>query len=174
MKKLILTICFTISIFICLSCESSVYDRFQEQIFEKNDYVGAIKNLQLFIKENDDPDAFYYLAYCHLCLDNYSDAKINYTKFIEVAEKNNYLLEVAYLDRGVANYELSSFSEAIKDLTKSISYRIDDPTPYLVRAKSFLKLNYYRDACDDFDSYIEYGGEEKNLPSEYNSLCKSY
>ncbi|UFH36054.1 tetratricopeptide repeat protein [Flavobacterium acetivorans] len=159
--------------FILNSCkENKFLDLGYKKIFELKDYQGAILDYNKGIKSNpNNGEAYYYRGYAKICLNKYNDAISDFNKSIELNNFDENFKSLVFLDRGTANLRLGNYSDAINDFDASIHLSPDDPTGYFSRGKAKHDLNLRREACEDWDEYIELGGSDVNDLKEINSNC---
>lgn len=151
------------------SCKKDIseIDNIRNKIYDKKDYQGAIIALKGIlnsgtnISDEDKAEIYYYIADSYLILGNSKLALENFNKFFKFTPDNNYLIEVAYLDRGEAKYNLEDYTGSVKDFNICVNMNPDDPTAYLSRGKSLAKLDMKESACEDFNNYITENTELK-------------
>ena len=90
-----------------------------EAQFKAGDYKGAVKSLNSYLQQNQGSTynralAYYDLGYARLALKNYPEAKADFKKFVERADKSvdKSLMADAYNRMGDAQYYISDFSGA--------------------------------------------------------------
>ncbi|RAK00429.1 hypothetical protein LX87_02131 [Larkinella arboricola] len=100
--------------------------------------------------------AFAYRAKCHLRNQNAHSALFDLTCALSF---DNTIAD-AYLDKGIALFELNLYSEAFKEFDKAVWYfRGQQPDAIRWRALSRMKLEQYSQAQKDLIRAIELGDE---------------
>ncbi|NLD39036.1 MAG: tetratricopeptide repeat protein [Desulfatiglans sp.] len=62
---------------------------------------------------------------------------------------------MAYVNRGIAYYQRSSFSNAINDFSKTIELDNREPGVYLLRGNAYYSKREYRQAINDYNKALE-------------------
>lgn len=90
---------------------------------------------------------------------------LRYTGKFEEAEKaytealNRFPNGNMYFGRGLCYYSLKNYELAIIDLTKSIERSKKGTAAYFYRAVTYVFSEQYNEALNDFDKYLQLGGE---------------
>lgn len=117
-----------------IEIKPSSHDHFERgQIYQaQKNYHYALDDYTASIKlDPDNYAAYFHRAEIHTLNKNYSEAKKDYTKAIEI-EPNYIEWGLAYGRRGVVNYELGEFYEAMADFERApeLTSEESDPLEY--------------------------------------------
>lgn len=136
------------------------------------DYVVSIdvysKSIALNNNHEDDltlANTYYHRGFCKMKLENYKEAIIDFTKAIEINDKNlNY-----FLHRGAAKNIIGI--DDISDLNRCILGSREDVkgNAYIFRGFYYLKANQNAQACSDWNQALKLGMDSKGLIAKY---CK--
>lgn len=130
-------------------------------------YDEAIHSIQLASRlKPNNIDCLYSLAELYKDLNNYTDAISNLCHIIEIEPKQSY-----YLTRGLFYQHEKFHEQAIKDFTKCITYREEDPLLYYYRGISYYCLEKYDESIKDYDIANGFGLETSYY---YNNRGKVY
>jgi tetratricopeptide (TPR) repeat protein len=73
---------------------------------------------------------------------------------------------IAYHNRGVARLQMKDLDGAIQDLTEAIRISPDFALPYGARGDAWWEKEDYYLVLDDYQRYLDLGGENQDLVSQ--------
>ena len=103
------------------------------------------------VKKYPAPMAYNNLGYYH-CLRNENDKSGEYYSKSLALDPNSHQ---ALLGRGLANFNLNRFEDAIRDFNRAIKLEPDDTSGYIGRANALSRINKFEEAISDYDFYIK-------------------
>jgi len=135
---------------------------------ETGNVSGAVMDFKEVIKLVPDfSGGYFYLGYCNLVLNDYTEAVNNLTASIRIephASSYNY--------RGWAEYSLGNYVNAVRDFTSQIKMsEKDDPEGYFNRALAKSELGDFSGAIQDNKKAIEI---YEDFSMAYNNLGWTY
>lgn len=103
--------------------------------------------------------------------EDYHKAVMYFSKVIEnQTDQNDWYIENAYYNIGLAHHQLGNYYKAIKILTTFIKINPKDPKGYFARANAYLYIQEYKNAEIDNIRAIQF--DSKNSDSYYNlGIC---
>lgn len=110
------------------------------------DYSGAIVDYSRVLVLQPDPDTYYNRGNSRYNLKNFVGALDDY----EAAYKLDPNFIDALYSLGCVKFDLGSYEEAIKDLTKVINAVPTEPKTYFIRAAAYNALQKYPSALNDY------------------------
>jgi Tfp pilus assembly protein PilF len=172
MKNFFITILFTCLVF---SIQQNLYSSRVSGInletaidkIYKNNYKGALKELNEIIKEDcRNPEVYYFRAVAFLCLNKNQEA----IKDLSVAIALHHKTAKYYYLRAMAYAEQDDLLLAYRDMVSAIEIEENDADYYLLRAQIEIALNYMMDAVQDLEKAAELGSlKAKDLLKKHNS-----
>lgn len=133
------------------------------------EYKKAIEDFNLAIKLNKDDDySFYERGKAKLKLNDLVNAFIDFNNAININIKNkdNYNLRIAYLARAEAFEETKQYEKSVIDYTNITNIAPDDADAFFNRARIKMLLKKYDESIIDFEHSIKLSSFVK-----YNALC---
>lgn len=142
---------------------AAIYYKKAEELWEKQDFKGALEQITLSIEASPNyAGSYYFRALVYLYgIRNFDNAISDFTKSIQMEPD----FEGAYLLRGMAYQRLEKNIEAIKDFSKVISLNKENTDAYFMRALVKSNLNDRQGAISDYDEIIK--REKTAKPSIY-------
>lgn len=121
--------------------------------YARNETWGSWKSLWLNSVENnpDNVRALTNLGYGYIMEDNYKDGLLTYNKAI----KEDTAFHPAYLNRGIALFDLQKYKLAINDFTVYIRNDSSSDIPFFFRGVSYGHVQMYPEAISDLSKAIE-------------------
>lgn len=163
-------------IFLCLSStvifadnikDAETYKKQGNAKYEKQDYVGAIKDYTIAIKLNPKyADAYHNRGSAKIGLNDYAGAIDDYTKAIKLDPKN----AKAYYGRGLAEADFQDYVGAIKDYTIAIELNPKYVEAYNNRGVAKYNLGDKKGALEDSTEAAKLGSPlaTKNIKEFHN------
>lgn len=120
-------------------------------------YQNALTYYKLYLIANPlDGDGYTNMGFVKLeNLDDIQGAMADFTAAIDLEQTQNKEEEGPYYGRSVCHFENKNYSKAIQDATSAIKYMAVNPDAYLIRAKSYLRLNNKTAGMRDLKTAIE-------------------
>ena len=143
--------------------------------FEKIGQIDeALNSFQNALNLDADylPTLFHFGS-VHYSKGNFNDAKINFTKVIDLQEKEKpkETHKLAWEARGKTFQKLGDHDSALRDLQQAVYLDNENPKFLFLRGISHLKLKQVNPALNDFEKSIEFG---LGKPEVYNFLGIAY
>lgn len=134
-------------------CLSNIYNELSQQRISESNFEEAMYYIEEAIKNNyDDILAHINKGDCYLLQKDIINAKDEYLICLNI-DKNNgtaksRLSQVLY-KLAILSYNSKDYEEALEYLTQAIHYYDKYDTIYILRARSYLKLNKIKEAYED-------------------------
>ena len=143
--------------------QAATYYKKAEELWEKQDFKGALEQITLSIEASPNyAGSYYFRAFVYLYgIRNFDNAISDFNKSIQMEPD----FEGAYFYRGMAYQSLEKNIEAIKDFSKVISLNKENTDAYFMRALVKSNLNDRQGAISDYDEIIK--REKTAKPSIY-------
>lgn len=134
---------------------------------QKNNFRGALKDLNIAVNEDSkNPEVYYYRAVAFLNLKRNQQAIEDLSVAIALQHKT---AKYFYL-RAIAYAEQDDLQLAYRDMVSAIEIEENDADYFLLRAQIEIALNYMMDAVQDLEKAAELGSlKAKDLLKRYNS-----
>jgi Tfp pilus assembly protein PilF len=134
---------------------------------QKNNFRGALKDLNVAVNEDSrNPEVYYYRAVALLNLKRNEQAIEDLSVAIALQHKT---AKYFYM-RAMAYAEQDDLKLAYRDMVSAIEIEKNDADYYLFRAQIEIALNYMMDAVQDLEKAVELGSlKAKDLLKKYNS-----
>ncbi|MDD5570467.1 MAG: tetratricopeptide repeat protein [Bacteroidales bacterium] len=94
---------------------------------------------------------WYYVGNSFYLNNEFEKANEYYSKCLRVDSNYSNLNKM----RGIVNFNLNRFEDAIKDFNRAIRQRPDDTVAYLNRGNALSKIEKYLEALPDYDFYLK-------------------
>ncbi|MFA6924142.1 MAG: tetratricopeptide repeat protein [Bacteroidales bacterium] len=114
-------------------------------------FIDAVKN-------NPVPMAYDNIGYYYYLKKDYDKSYEYYSKCLSIDPNYHEALNM----RGVVNFNLNKFNEAIVDYNKAIQLKPNDTASYIGRANSLSKINKFEEAIPDYNFYIKNKSKESD------------
>ena len=127
-----------------------------ESLYKQNKALDAVPYLLSSLKDN--PKAYLYLGICYYQLGQYENS-------VNICEKglNSFGTDKKYLAYNAGNscFAAGEYQMAEKYYSIAISADSRFYEPILNRANTYVKLNRYQDAINDYENYILYKKDDE-------------
>ena len=117
---------------------------------------------QAVLKDRNDPENFFYLAWAYSRQKNWIKAEENYTLAIELEPQNPEY----YLARGQSRFQNTQIEEALADFTLAVSIDPGHASGHYHKGIAYQKLGKKDLACGEFKIGMELGMEASKLAFE--------
>jgi len=149
-KKIFISVLLLSAAFQCFA--SDLYDRAFSAYKNNNPKEAQTLFLQLLEEEGPDASVYNYLGVSYYQTGDFEKSINAFEKGSTVPFANRALL---YFNAGNSAFALNDFSRAEKFYTSSIAADERYSPAYLNRANTRVKLEKFKDAFTDYDSYLK-------------------
>ncbi|MDD5570468.1 MAG: tetratricopeptide repeat protein [Bacteroidales bacterium] len=125
-------------------CTALTFER--TKVWKRGDtvFLDAVKN-------NPVPMAFDNIGYFYYLRKEYDKSFEYYSKCLNIDPNFHEALNM----RGVVNFNLNKFNEAVTDYNRAIQLKPNDTASYIGRANSLSKINKFEEAIKDYNFYLK-------------------
>ncbi len=136
----------------------------------KDNYKEAASLVEEALVKYPRESVFYYFAgVIHLQKRKFQKAIENFDLAMETDDRGE--LSRIFLNRGMANFNLQEYDEALMDMSKSIEFDPDNYNAFHGRGMAYYEMRDYTSAMEDFKVVIE---NTDDNPVTYYNLAMSY
>ena len=151
------------------SKERSTFLSRAEKAMEYENYTEAVKIYkEMILYFPTDDEAFFNLGKIYIQLKLYKEGLAIFKKAIEDVDKINYIF---YLNKGICEFNLRKYEEAIESFNKGLFLEQNDVDLYLNKGVAFNHLKKYDDAIECFKKGLLIKNNDGSL---FNNIGVSY